>query len=131
MKKHIVQILLAVFTVTLLSVSVLVGCGSSPSGNTLEGTTWKTTSITDAKGVPYTKYLDYEMTFTEENINFNPGLDIEGYVSGAGQSFRYTFEDGTLSISQGVGDMPTVVKCEDNVIEIRSPQGVLFHYEKQ
>jgi len=123
-----------VTAVAVMFVIVLAGCGiKKKPANELAGTTWVATSITDYDGSPYLgDNLDtYEVSFTEENISFSCTLDIHGYISGLGDTYRYTLEDGNLSIDQGLGSVPVVVLYTGTVLEIKNPDGVLFHYEKK
>ena len=124
---------LAMLAVALMAVA-LFGCGAAKkAANELDGTTWVATSITDTDGSPYLgDDLDlYEVSFTEENIEFSCTLDIHGYISGAGETYRYTLEDKKLSIEQGLGNVPVVIRYSGDVIEIKNPDGVLFHFEKK
>ena len=120
--------------VAVMLVIVLAACGiRKKTANELVGTTWVATSITDYDGSPYLgDDLDmYEVSFTEENIDFSCTLDIHGYISGIGDTYRYTLENGNLTIEQGLGSMPVVVQYTGSVLEIKNPDGVLFHFEKK
>ena len=111
-------------------VLVLVGCGKKPA-NELDGTKWIATYIVDSDGMPYTSDIEYEMKFSSETVTFSPGPDIYGYVSGAGETYHYSLENGKLSIQRSLGDVPTVERYNNKVIEIRTSSGVLFRYEPE
>ena len=78
-------------------VLVLTGCGKKPA-NELDGTKWIATYIVDSGGMPYTGDVEYEMEFSSETVDFQPDPDIYGYVSGASETYKYSLENGKLSI---------------------------------
>ena len=79
-------------------VLVLTGCGKKPA-NELDGTKWIATYIVDSGGMPYTGDVEeYEMEFSSETVTFQPDLDIYGYVSGVSVTYKYSLENGKLSI---------------------------------
>lgn len=109
-------------------VLVLTGCGKKPA-NELDGTKWIATYIVDSGGMPYTGDVEYEMEFSSETVTFQPDLDIYGYVSGVSVTYKYSLENGKLSIRNLFGDAPTVERYDNKMIEIRTSSGVLFRYE--
>ena len=110
-------------------VLVLTGCGKKPA-NELDGTKWIATYIVDSGGMPYTGDVEeYEMEFSSETVVFQPRPDIYGYVSGASVTYKYSLENGKLSIRNLFGDAPTVERYDNKMIEIRTSSGVLFRYE--
>ena len=109
-------------------VLVLTGCGKKPA-NELDGTKWIATYIVDSGGMPYTGDVEYEMAFSSETVDFQPDPDIYGYVSGASETYKYSLENGKLSIRNLFGDAPTVERYDNKRIEIRTSSGVLFRYE--
>ena len=109
-------------------VLVLTGCGKKPA-NELDGTKWIATYIVDSGGMPYTGDVEYEMEFSSETVDFQPDPDIYGYVSGVSVAYKYSLENGKLSIRNLFGDAPTVERYDNKMIEIRTSSGVLFRYE--
>ena len=110
-------------------VLVLTGCGKKPA-NELDGTKWIATYIVDSGGMPYTGDVEeYEMEFSSETVTFQPRPDIYGYVSGVSETYKYSLENGKLSIRRPIGDAPTVERYDNKMIEIRTSSGVLFRYE--
>ena len=110
-------------------VLVLTGCGKKPA-NELDGTKWIATYIVDSGGMPYTGDVEeYEMEFSSETVAFQPRPDIYGYVSGVSETYKYSLENGKLSIRRPIGDAPTVERYDNKMIEIRTSSGVLFRYE--
>ena len=110
-------------------VLVLTGCGKKPA-NELDGTKWIATYIVDSDGMPYTGDVEeYEMEFSSETVTFQPRPDIYGYVSGVSETYKYSLENGKLSIRRPIGDAPTVERYDNKMIEIRTSSGVLFRYE--
>ena len=107
---------------------MLTGCGKKPA-NELDGTKWIATYIVDSGGMPYTGDVEYEMEFSSETVDFQPDPDIYGYVSGASETYKYSLENGKLSIRNLFGDAPTVERYDNKMIEIRTSSGVLFRYE--
>lgn len=110
-------------------VLVLTGCGKKPA-NELDGTKWIATYIVDSGGMPYTGDVEeYEMEFSSETVTFQPLPDIYGYVPGGPEIYKYSLENGKLSIRRPIGDAPTVERYDNKMIEIRTSSGVLFRYE--
>lgn len=109
-------------------VLVLTGCGKKPA-NELDGTKWIATYIVDSDGMPYTGDVEYEMEFSSETVNFRPDPDIYGYVSGVSVAYKYSLENGKLSIRNLFYDALTVERYDNKMIEIRTSSGVLFRYE--
>ena len=109
-------------------VLVLTGCGKKPA-NELDGTKWIATYIVDSDGMPYTGDVEYEMEFSSETVNFRPDPDIYGYVSGVSVAYKYSLENGKLSIRNLFYDALTVERYDNKMIEIRTSFGVLFRYE--
>lgn len=109
-------------------VLVLTGCGKKPA-NELDGTKWIATYIVDSGGMPYTGDVEeYEMEFSSETVTFVPAPDIYGYILGF-ETYKYSLENGKLSIRCPIGDAPTVERYDNKMIEIRTSSGVLFRYE--
>lgn len=109
-------------------VLVLTGCGKKPA-NELDGTKWIATYIVDSGGMPYTGDVEeYEMEFSSETVTFVPAPDIYGYILGF-ETYKYSLENGKLSIRNLFGDSPTVERYDNKMIEIRTSSGVLFRYE--
>lgn len=109
-------------------VLVLTGCGKKPA-NELDGTKWIATYIVDSGGMPYTGDVEeYEMEFSSETVTFVPAPDIYGYILGF-ETYKYSLENGKLSIRNLFGDAPTVERYDNKMIEIRTSSGVLFRYE--
>jgi len=127
--RRIAKIVGLALALALVVMPALTGCGGAK--NELEGTKWKTTSITTYNGTPYTEYLDYELSFNSDTVSTSPDFQIRGYVSGLGPSYKYKLENGKLTLDAGMDEDPVVVRYDGNVIEIRNPEGDLFHYEKQ
>ena len=109
-------------------VLVLTGCGKKPA-NELDGTKWIATYIVDSGGMPYTGDVEYEMEFSSETVDFQPRPDIYGYVSGVSVAYKYSLENGKLSIRNLFYDALTVERYDNKMIEIRTSFGVLFRYE--
>ena len=109
-------------------VLVLTGCGKKPA-NELDGTKWIATYIVDSGGMPYTGDVEYEMEFSSKTVDFQPHPDIYGYVFGASVTYKYSLENGKLSIRNLFYDALTVERYDNKMIEIRTSSGVLFRYE--
>ena len=72
---------------------------------------------------------EYEIEFSSETVTLQPRPIIHGYVSGVSETYKYSLENGKLSIRNLFGDAPTVERYDNKMIEIRTSSGVLFRYE--
>ena len=96
MKKHLSKILLAAFAVMLLSMSVLVGCESTP--DSLEGTKWGIESVSyNGQTMDINQYAQaIGVSADEMTIEFKDGKAIAG--GGETSAVDYTYENGKVSI---------------------------------
>ena len=97
MKKRYIQVLLAAFAVMLLSVSVLVGCGSGGAApESLEGTKWEITTISGGgQTMDFKEYAKQAGVSDSMYVEFKNGKAIEPFD---GTSADYTYENGKLII---------------------------------